>query len=555
MKEKVFLFSAGIFPLLLLLMTGILQAEEPLPTSEDCLACHEEAAEVVGATLDSLLARSIHEGLECLDCHTGIGEVPHEEQLPKVTCGECHPEEVEIYQWHGRLHVPEGEDIPTCADCHGRHDILPSSLTKSRVNPVNLPQTCGRCHEDLDLTIKHEILFKEPVEIYEGSVHGIATSEGVAAAPTCNDCHSTGRTAHRILPPSDTESTINHFNIPKTCGTCHQSIEEEYWEGIHGKLSAQGEADSPVCTDCHGEHGIIPPSDPRSRVSPIRVAEATCSPCHESARLNEKYGVPIRRIDSYHGLKSEAGDITVANCASCHGAHRILPHTDPRSSIHPENLQKTCGACHPGISAVIAQTPIHGTPGVTRTRIADIVRQIYILAIIIIIGGMVAYVVVDFRKQVRNVSKKRQIVRMAPGEVWQHTLLMITFIVLVITGFSLRFSESWWVRLLFGWEGGFPLRGLIHRVAAVVFILSTIWHLFYLTRPPGRRFIKDMLPAKADLKEFFQMLAYNLGIKKEGPRFSRFSYVEKAEYWALVWGTMIMIFTGLFLWFENFAVR
>jgi cytochrome b subunit of formate dehydrogenase len=64
-----------------------------------------------------------------------------------------------------------------------------------------------------------------------------------------------------------------------------------------------------------------------------------------------------------------------------------------------------------------------------------------------------------------------------------------------------------------------------------------------------------MLPGKHDFSQFKDMISYNLGIKKDPPAFGRFSYVEKAEYWALVWGTGVMILTGFFLWFENFAVK
>jgi cytochrome b subunit of formate dehydrogenase len=144
---------------------------------------------------------------------------------------------------------------------------------------------------------------------------------------------------------------------------------------------------------------------------------------------------------------------------------------------------------------------------------------------------------------------------MSMNELWQHTFLMVTFITLVITGFSLRFSESWWVQWLFGWEGGFPLRGIIHRVAAVLFILTSIWHVFYLTSAKGRQFIRDMWPAKNDFIQFIEMVSFNLGIKKERPRFGRFSYIEKAEYWALVWGTVVMILTGIMLWFDNITIK
>lgn len=518
-------------------------------------------AESLTVTMTTL-GGSAHNGLECVDCHAdldGFEDFPHDEKLAAVNCGSCHADEAEVYQWHGRVKVGEGADIPTCADCHGKHDVLHSSDKNSHVNPLNLPRTCGRCHENLDLVRKHEIPLERPVEVFQSSIHGKASLGGIHLAATCNDCHSTGGTAHQILPPGNTRSSINHFNIPVTCGKCHRNIEQDYWEGIHGHLTLRGEVDTPVCTDCHGEHGVLATNDPRSPVSPNRLAEATCSPCHESARLNEKYDIPSGRlqswVDSYHGLKSKAGDVTVANCASCHGAHRILPHTDSTSSIHPNNLQETCGHCHPGISATMATISIHGTPGVTRTPAARVVQHIYMIAIVLIIGAMIVHWLIDLRKQISLVNKKKQIVRMKFDELWQHMLLTVSFTVLVISGFALRYSEAWWVGLLFGWEGGFPVRGIIHRVAAVIFILTAVWHVIFLATRRGRLFLYDMRPSKRDFAQFGQMIAYNLGLRKERPRFGRFSYVEKAEYWALVWGAVVMIVSGFFMWAENVAVQ
>jgi cytochrome b subunit of formate dehydrogenase len=244
----------------------------------------------------------------------------------------------------------------------------------------------------------------------------------------------------------------------------------------------------------------------------------------------------------------------VANCASCHGAHRILPHTDSTSSIYPANLRQTCGECHPGISAELAATPIHGTPGISQTPAANIVKNIYIVAIVVIIGLMVIHWLLDLFRKIRGVTRRANKRRMTTNELWQHTLLMISFIALVISGFALRFYDAFWVNFLFGWEGGFPLRGIIHRISAVVFILTVIWHVAYLFTPKGRQFTKDIWPRMMDFGNFLQMNCFNLGLKKNKPRFGRFSYVEKAEYWALVWGTVIMIFTGFFLWFEEFAL-
>jgi len=558
MNQRLNLWS---YSLLLLILSNIFPASLAFSASAngECLDCHDKTRNELKSTYDASLKGSVHHSLDCTDCHPGLVDLPHEEQLPPVHCGNCHSAEAETYRWHGRLAVPGGEDVPSCADCHGKHDMLPSSQKQSKVHPVNLPATCGKCHEDTDLIKKHEIYVSKPIKIYENSVHGKASLGGIYLAATCNDCHSAEGTAHRILSPGNPDSPINHFNIPFTCGKCHKSIENDYWEGIHGKLTARGETDSPVCTHCHGEHGIISPSDPRSPVNPVRIAEATCAPCHESAYLNEKYGAPLGRlktfIDSYHGLKSKAGDVTVANCASCHGAHRILPKNDPASSIYPANLQKTCGHCHPGISQQMAMSDIHGAPGIAQNKIAKFFQNVYLVAIVIIIGLMIVHWLVDLRKQLKNHLQLKQIRRMQVDEIWQHNFLMVTFIVLAVTGFSLRYSDAWWVRLLFGWEGGFPLRGIIHRVTAVLFIMTSIWHFIFLFSARGRTFFLDIFPNKNDFLQFFQMLKYNLDLTKEKPSFGRFSYIEKAEYWALVWGSVIMIITGFFLWFDNIAVQ
>jgi hypothetical protein len=150
-------------------------------------------------------------------------------------------------------------DTPDCADCHGEHDVLPSTAKLSKTHPSNLPVTCGVCHKDLDIITKHDIRTGHPLEVYDGSIHGTSVQGGVFGAATCNDCHSTEGTAHKIFSAGNPESSIYHFYIPTTCGKCHREVAKEYWEGIHGQLVARGDTDSPVCTHCHGEHGIISP--------------------------------------------------------------------------------------------------------------------------------------------------------------------------------------------------------------------------------------------------------------------------------------------------------
>lgn len=556
----------GLFPFFVLVLLVLFTAQISISQNDDtdltdktCLECHE-TIEVNGQEIDVAkhLASSIHVDLACIDCHAGITSLEHEDGVAPVNCGDCHSEEAADYQKHGRLQTGQDKDLPRCASCHGTHNILPSSEEGSRVSHKNLPSTCGACHENIDLTTKHENLYGEAVTLYKSSVHGKAMAGGIDTAAICSDCHFVGGSAHKIYDAGDKRSKTNYFNIPTTCGNCHKQEAEDYWEGIHGKLVADGKTGSPVCTKCHGEHGIISPSDPRSSVSASRVAEVTCSPCHESAYLNERLTGPDGKsrnwYDSYHGVKSIEGDITVANCASCHEAHLILPHTDPKSSIFAENLQHTCGKCHPGISAQMASTPIHQPPGIARTPAAAVVKNIYVVLIIVVVGGMILYCLVDYRRYVQLSNLKPQIVRMTRSAVWQHAFLIIAFTVLILSGFALRHGDAWWVNILFGWEGGFGLRGTIHRVTAVLFLVTVFWHLFHLSTRQGRKFFKDMLPGVWDVTQLMQMIRFNLGMNSQRPAFGRFSYVEKVEYWALAWGTIIMAVTGLMLWFDNEVV-
>lgn len=148
----------------------------------------------------------------------------------------------------------------------------------------------------------------------------------------------------------------------------------------------------------------------------------------------------------------------------------------------------------------------------------------------------------------------KKYLRMTVNERIQHFILLSSFIVLIITGFALKYPEALWVRAfrnVFG-ENAFEMRGDVHRIAAVLLIAVSLYHIFYLIfTGRGRQFIKDMWLRKKDLTEFMDTLRYYRGKKEEKPKFGRFSYIEKIEYFAVYWGNFVMILTGIFLWFEN----
>ncbi len=160
-------------------------------------------------------------------------------------------------------------------------------------------------------------------------------------------------------------------------------------------------------------------------------------------------------------------------------------------------------------------------------------------------------------------SKKSNIddlmyLRMTKSERIQHFLLLSTFITLIVTGFGLKFPEAFWVKwivFIIG-ENAFEARGIVHRIASLIMIAASFYHLFYiLFTARGKQLVKDFLPKKQDIIDFKNSMLYLIGQTDEKPKIGRFSYIEKMEYWAVVWGTVIMGATGFILWFENFFLK
>jgi formate dehydrogenase gamma subunit len=162
---------------------------------------------------------------------------------------------------------------------------------------------------------------------------------------------------------------------------------------------------------------------------------------------------------------------------------------------------------------------------------------------------MVIHNVLVWRKKVAaRRREKRTIVRLTFNQRIQHWLLLTSFTVLVLSGFALQYPDSW---LAWSLGGSESLRRILHRVAAVVMLVVGAYHLVYLGwSQEGRAWVKDMLPARKDFSDLIGNFAYYLGIRKEKPKVARFGYAEKAEYWAVVWGTIIMGLTGLMIWFK-----
>ena len=383
----------------------------------DCLVCHEdkELVSEAGKTMfvdTALFQGSIHgqAGLSCVDCHADLRKVedfPHASPLRPVSCGECHEAAAEEF----RESVHEASNASgtaavrvACKDCHGTHEIKTGDDFDSPTFPLNLPATCERCHLERVPSKKGS----DFIGGYNDSAHFKALEKsGLTMSANCTNCHD----SHKIKKVDDPASFVSRKNIIRTCGSCHVGIQKEYLEGVHGKDYVKGIKDVPVCTDCHSEHAILSPEDINSKVYATKVAEV-CVRCHDDVALSRQYGFLTSRLKTYsetfHGTAAKFGESRVANCASCHGFHGVRPSSDPDSSIHSANLPRTCGQCHPGASRRFAEGQIHAIPeeaAAAKYRTSHIVKNIYIIIIVVIIGVMLIFIGADFLRRLFRKEK------------------------------------------------------------------------------------------------------------------------------------------------------
>ena len=466
-------------------------------------------------------------------------------QAADPACSSCHDQAKKLAaSAHGSL---------PCEACHENHEKYPHP--KKVEKPV-----CGSCHPEI-------------AGQFALGVHGQAAAKGKSGVPDCGVCHGS---AHALLRPSVAEF---HKAVPETCGMCHAEIFEHYKSSVHGKAIAAGKAGAPMCTACHGEHTILAPSSAASPVNPHNIRE-TCGRCHADVRLAKRLGLPLDRVvsfdASFHGLAAKSGSQTVANCASCHGVHNILPSSDPKSTVNPRNLASTCGKCHPGAGKRFAIGQVHQWGPKAESVYVTWAREFYIILIPLLIGLMALHNMGDLVRKAwisrlrmawrnrdsfapaahpRSAAHGRREVRMYPLERLQHALLAISFMVLVWTGFALKYPDQWWARPLVAWEQSWPVRGTVHRFAAVVMMVASVLHpVTLLASRRLRNHWMTLAPVRRDVPEAILNFAYNLGFITRKPEISVHSYVEKAEYWAVVWGTLVMAATGILLWANNWAL-
>jgi len=282
----------------------------PAAAENNCILCHSRLMKKYSTPVE-LYKQDIHDqaGITCSDCHGGDPTLterherndpaqgflgaPAPQEIPSF-CDRCHGntqymrshnpslpvDQLVKYRtsMHGKLLFEKRDTrVANCVSCHGVHNIRPVKDPASPVYPVNLPQTCARCHSDKQYMADYGIPTDQH-EKFASSVHGVALLEkGDVAAPACNDCHGN----HGAIPPE-----VEH--ISQVCGLCHANNAKLYRGSFHASIFE--DLETPECEYCHSNHAIAHPDE-----SFLDTGEnATCATCHEQEESDEGFAVSLR---------------------------------------------------------------------------------------------------------------------------------------------------------------------------------------------------------------------------------------------------------------------
>jgi len=543
--------------------------------NKDCLRCHadpdlsmERDGETISLYVDEAAYNgSKHSGTACAQCHTEVSSTlqrPCEPIRSKVDCSICHAEQVTQHaaSAHGKAIAEGSTDAPSCLDCHDEHATMDHELPGSPTYARNVPELCARCHRDNEAAARR-ISPDEPEHIvhsYNMSIHGKGLLQsGLVVTATCSSCH----TAHGPLPEDDPASTVNPQNIAHTCGTCHHGIEEVFQTSIHGPANTEAEGKLPTCEDCHTSHAIS-----RTDGSDFRMLMMDqCGHCHAEET--------VTFFDTFHGKVSRLGDAGAAKCYDCHGTHNILPISDTDSTLSRENIVETCGTCHPGAHRRFAGYLTHATHH-------DPEKYPYLFwafwgMTTLLVGTLTFFLIHTLawlfrlwrsrdewrRVHALHAEDKRYYKRFSTAQRVSHLVMLVSFFTLAITGMTLKFSYTLWAQFISRMLGGFDTMGTLHRLGAVALFIIFFVHLVqvwqkrkasgdswfgFITGPNGMLFNKN------DLVEFFGSVKWFLG-RGPRPRYGRYTYWEKFDYFAVFWGVFIIGSTGLLLWFPEIFTR
>ncbi len=430
--------------------------------------------------------------------------------------------------------VDDGRSV--CLVCHALESVGPVELRALPTAPLGSAEdahrdlACAECHVNISPT---------------GGGMAVDPESGVTDAREKAMLELRGRTGLYTL---------------RGCRKCHEEIYDTWSDSIHGqsfgsKEGKRGEhALYPAfCTDCHGVHGMRAHDDPAAPTYLHGVPE-TCARCHQFSDVVSTYD------SSVHGQKRSltglTSDVRVAVCTSCHGVHDIYAKTDPRSSVGPERKAATCGECHPGSTERFAASFSHRS--LDDHWLLRLIRLAYIAIIGGTMAGMILFMIADLIRIALTHAKhapksedlEKTYVRWGREARTQHLMLVVSFTLLAVTGVPLMFPQAPAAQAVMDAFGGPTLAALFHRAGAVLMIVASAVHGLWILGciRKGARW-SPMIPGPRDVRDMLFLVLYTFGLRRARPAIGRYGPIEKFEYWSLVWGTFVMVVTGLILWF------
>ena len=423
-----------------------------------------------------------------------------------------------------------------CLECHADPRIT-SLSAQERAAWLRLAE--GEAPAERSAKQAQKLLVQ--AEALKGSAHG-----GMA----CADCHLGLEALPHGLPVETA-----------ACETCHPQPAKEIEAGPHRRGAVKGRP-SPWCLTCHGApHEIPPPGQPLNAQQRLAAVER-CSPCHRELAATYRA--------SFHGKAAWLGHGSAAVCSDCHGGHDILPNSDPRSRIAAGSLQTTCGQCHGNVNANFVKFVVHAdwrdrqsNPPIFYTWLGMNILLLSVLGVFIphsllwLQRSLLALLFGRRRGRAAPPGAERMIQRFRPVHRLTHALIVVSFMGLAATGFPLKYCAAPWAQGLASALGGLRTIRLLHRSFAVMTLVYAAIHLGFLARWFAQR---RRAPRKAlgsdpdslaiswrDLRDFGAMLRWFFWLGPR-PRFERWTYWEKFDYWGEIGGLVLIGGSGLMLW-------
>jgi len=473
-----------------------------------------------------------------------------------------------------------GEGSLQCLNCH-RGEPFETAFFRS----VHGNNGCLSCHRGIISLEKHMTGGERPQLLSCGACHGDVSRRyeksyhAVYQNMTCQDCH---RNIHALQKKyGDIRK-----NAVQTCTGCHPYT--EYAALGHTGKFLKGNRDAASCSDCHGIHDMpaYDPALPSDRAARRIASTEKCRSCHGdpalakrnhlSASVIERYG------ETYHGKVYNVGyPELVAGCADCHTGHNILPPEDRRSAVAPVHLAERCARCHQGFHPRFARYIGHPDYSTPKQNPALFITNIFMIALLA--GTFLFFWVHSLlwwrkvysltcrerrgylkpRAIIPECDVGRQVQRFTLVERGMHVALILSFFILVMTGFPLKYHDTAWAKVLMEFFGGAALAGVFHRIAAAVLIglfLYVFWLSLRFLFPGwkasgwlGRLFGPDSLcPNLKDLQDIKGMFRWFFN-RGDMPQFDRWTYWEKFDFFAVFWGMTVIGGSGLTLWFPEAA--